>query len=249
MEPIDLLFIMRGGALMNRLSLEIQRDAEILNACKFQRALTALLEADVYANRAKCDRWEFAVSLEQLQRFGLTENDIRFLVRIGYLEHARELFDSQCDVRQFQFDFRLNFRHRTCFVLSHAGVAAASQHLAVFSGEGGDSNPLVRISRATRPSVATAHPIWDFQRRILSFDGKVVKHFRLPADNQEVVLTAFQEEDWPVRIFDPLSPADSVVVKRRLSETIKALNRRQQNPLVHFRGDGTGEGVMWEVAM
>ena len=32
-----------------------------------------------------------------------------------------------------------------------------------------------------------------------------------------------------------------------LNDTIKCLNRKQKNALLHFRGDGTGEGVIWEV--
>ena len=36
--------------------------------------------------------------------------------------------------------------------------------------------------------------------------------------------------------------------KRRLSDTIKCLNRKQANSLIHFRGDGTGEGIVWEFA-
>jgi hypothetical protein len=34
----------------------------------------------------------------------------------------------------------------------------------------------------------------------------VVKEFKLPAPNQETILTAFQEEGWPPRIDDPLPP-------------------------------------------
>ena len=35
--------------------------------------------------------------------------------------------------------------------------------------------------------------------------------------------------------------------KRRLSDTTKCLNRKQTNELIRFRGDGTGEGVTWEL--
>ena len=60
------------------------------------------------------------------------------------------------------------------------------------------------------------------------------------------MLSAFQEEAWPMRIDDPLGPSPSVDTKRRLADTIKCLNRRQENQIVHFRGDGSGEGVVWE---
>ena len=46
---------------------------------------------------------------------------------------------------------------------------------------------------------------------------------------------------------DPLPPhAEQDSNSRRLSDTIKCLNRKQMNELIHFRGDGTGEGVIWE---
>jgi hypothetical protein len=57
---------------------------------------------------------------------------------------------------------------------------------------------------------------------------------------------AFEEEDWPVRIDDPLPPSPDIDPKTRLSSTIKSLNKNLKNRLVHFMGDGTGEGVMWE---
>ncbi len=81
---------------------------------------------------------------------------------------------------------------------------------------------------------------------MLFFAGKVVKQFRRRAINQELVLAAFEEECWPLRIFDPLTPQPCQDMKRRLNDTIKCLNRGQESPLLHFRGDGTGEGVLWE---
>ena len=59
-------------------------------------------------------------------------------------------------------------------------------------------------------------------------------------------MSAFEEEGWPPRIDDPLSPHPDQDTKRRLSDTIKCLNRKQSNRIIHFRGDGTGEGVIWE---
>ncbi|WP_145352706.1 hypothetical protein [Roseimaritima multifibrata] len=89
-------------------------------------------------------------------------------------------------------------------------------------------------------------PEWNPQSRRLSFNGAEVKRYKWPAANQEAVLCAFQEEDWPERIDDPLHPQPDQDTKRRLADTIKCLNRKQVNELIHFRGDGTGEGVTWE---
>jgi hypothetical protein len=60
------------------------------------------------------------------------------------------------------------------------------------------------------------------------------------------VLTAFQEEGWPEWIADPLPPEPGQDAKRRLNDTIKRLNDNQQVQLIRFRGDGTGQGVLWE---
>ncbi|MBU4272473.1 MAG: hypothetical protein KKE86_05040 [Planctomycetes bacterium] len=89
-------------------------------------------------------------------------------------------------------------------------------------------------------------PRWDATRRELTVDGQVIKRFRVPAANQEAVLAAFEEEGWPPRIFDPLPPRADQESKRRLNETVKALNRSRLARIIRFAGDGTGEGVLWE---
>ncbi len=91
-------------------------------------------------------------------------------------------------------------------------------------------------------------PHWDLSRRELVIDGHVVKRFREPAPNQELALAAFEEEAWPAKIFDPLPPKDGTKRKKRLRETIEALNQAHHCPkLIRFRGDGTGEGVIWNI--
>jgi hypothetical protein len=75
--------------------------------------------------------------------------------------------------------------------------------------------------------------------------SRVVKEYRVPCPNQEAVLAAFEEEGWPHRIDDPLSPQGEIEPKSRLHDTIKRLNRHHKEPLIRFQGDGTGEGVCW----
>lgn len=57
---------------------------------------------------------------------------------------------------------------------------------------------------------------------------------------------AFEEEGWPPRIDDPLPPLAQLDPRRRLHDTIKALNRKQKRALLRFMGDGSGEGIRWE---
>jgi hypothetical protein len=68
----------------------------------------------------------------------------------------------------------------------------------------------------------------------------------VPAPNQEIILQAFQEENWPHCIDDPLPPQDNLPIKSRLLATIKSLNRSQVNPLILFHGNGNGVQVYWE---
>jgi hypothetical protein len=75
----------------------------------------------------------------------------------------------------------------------------------------------------------------------------VVKQFKVPAANQERILAAFEEDGWPIRIDDPLPPAVEQDPKRRLHDTINSLNRNQKRPLIRFIGDGSGQGIRWQL--
>ena len=212
---------------------------------KFCPALALLLDAIEYAEQTNGQYWEFAVEIQQLQETGLTSNDLRFLVRKGLVEHASETTLSEQDGRSFQPTGDLTFRERSCFILTPNGVVAASQSCPSRSENGAQ---LTSRGNSTVLDTAPRHcvPSWDAERRVLRFDSQVVKHFKWRAVNQEAILAAFEEEGWPVRVDDPLPPEEEQDSKRRLSDTIKCLNRKQKTHVLHFRGDGTGEGVTWE---
>jgi len=89
-------------------------------------------------------------------------------------------------------------------------------------------------------------PEWNAGRRELRYDGKVVKRYRVPAANQQVILSVFQEMGWPECIDDPLSPDGEHDPKQRLQATIKSLNRSQLVEAVRFHGNGTGSQIYWE---
>jgi YD repeat-containing protein len=82
--------------------------------------------------------------------------------------------------------------------------------------------------------------------RVFLWGSHVLKCFRQPSGNQELVLRAAEELGWPTWFDDPLPRAPRVNAKARLHDTIKALNRNQDRPLIHFRGDGTGTRVGWQ---
>ena len=72
-----------------------------------------------------------------------------------------------------------------------------------------------------------------------------MKLFRQPAESQEIILAAFEEEGWPRRIDDPLPPVAGKDSVERLHQAVMGLNRGQIARLLEFRRDGTGEGVEW----
>jgi hypothetical protein len=203
-----------------------------------------LLEALDYAQQTSGDLWEFAVEIQSLHESGLSYNDLRLLVRKNWVEHAREVTVIGQNGRQFQPTGDLTFRRRSCFVLTAEGVVAARKA----AGPRAAVEPVSEGNGCARDSHACPcdAPQWDAEKRVLSWSGCVVKRFKWHALNQERVLAAFEEERWPGRIDDPLPPEPEQDPKRRLSDTIKCLNRKQIHELLHFRGDGTGEGVIWE---
>ncbi|MBC8872913.1 MAG: hypothetical protein H8E44_26050 [Planctomycetes bacterium] len=216
-------------------------------AAKFRPALALLLEASEYADQTSGEPWEFAVEIQQLCELGLSHNDLRWLVRMQFVEHAQEVTVPGDDGREFRATGDLTFTERTCFVLTSNGVAAARQGCDVRSDHGTPCPFMLRVPDPPDVAAEPSLPKWDAEKRVLCFDGRIVKRFKWHAMNQETVLAAFEEDGWPVRIDDPLPPQPEQDSKRRLSDTIKCLNRKQQNPLIHFRGDGTGEGVIWEL--
>ncbi|WP_037249040.1 hypothetical protein [Rhodopirellula baltica] len=209
---------------------------------KLHEGLQALQEAFRYAHDVGSEPWEFAVSMLRLEQLGFNPSDIRWLTLKGLAEHAREVTVQGDDGRQFRPTGNLTFCERTCVVLTDFGASLV--------GSQSDKQSLPSCAITTPDAngrlAEISKPEWNPQSRRLSFSGAEVKRFKWPAANQEAVLCAFQEEDWPERIDDPLHPQPDQDTKRRLADTIKCLNRKQVNELIHFRGDGTGEGVTWE---
>jgi hypothetical protein len=95
------------------------------------------------------------------------------------------------------------------------------------------------------PSAATANdapPQWNAERRELSFRSKIVKTYRQPAKNQEAILDAFQVENWPARIDDPLPFTKDGDARQRLADAVLALNK---NGAILFELDGK-QRVIWK---
>lgn len=212
---------------------------------RIRPALDALLEAMHYAEQTSSDCWEFAIEHDQLISLGLTRNDFRWLVRKGLVEHQREVTLEGNDGRAFRPTGDLTFSESTCFVLTDAGILLAHESFPEKHVGITNHRDFSHADQASDDELSV--PTWDPQRRELRLNSVTVKRFKWAAANQETILAAFEEECWPPRIDDPLPPQPEQDPKRRLSDTIKCLNRKQLTPLIHFHGDGTGQGITWEL--
>lgn len=105
------------------------------------------------------------------------------------------------------------------------------------------------LESATTEPPSEVKPYWDSDLMALWFGDKLIKAFREEAENQKLVLGAFQKQEWRHRIDDPIvrhAGEPTLRRKRRLRDTITGLNADHITPgVIRFRGDGTGKGVIW----
>lgn len=110
-----------------------------------------------------------------------------------------------------------------------------------FSGATGTPKPA-----ASKPP-AILKPRYDKDQRTLWWGEQIIKRFYRAAPIAETILEAFEEEGWPWRIDDPLTPLRTNDEPSRLRNQIHALNQRLDKKLIRFYLDGTGEGICWEI--
>jgi hypothetical protein len=204
-----------------------------------------LRKAFGYAQDSQQSIWEFAIPLGELCRYELTESDYRLLVSCGYLKHAVEVTRAGDPCRRFIHTQNLSFSERSCFVLNEScltSMFSAKEHRPG-SDPRSEAHSLHKISDTT-----TLTPRWNSSSRILTVKEQIVLQFKWPAPNQERILTAFEEDNWPPHVDDPLPPKEGLDSQSRLHDAIKCLNRNQRQRLLRFRGDGTGKGILWEFA-
>jgi hypothetical protein len=207
-----------------------------------REALALLLQACDYAHELGQSAWDLAVEIDVLRGAKLTHSDLRWLAAKGYVAHGVEISSPDDSARRFRHTTLLRPESGTCFILTEAGAALARESIRITIAQHARGQ-----SSRSHGSFDAASLKWDQQRRQLRVGSEIVKEFKLPSPNQETVLMAFEEESWPPRIDDPLPPVPEIDSRRRLHDTIKALNRKQKRALVRFMGDGTGEGIRWEL--
>jgi hypothetical protein len=227
-------------------------------AAPVRTALAHFAKARDYARDVRCDPWEFALEIDRLISMGVTTSDLRWLVKKGYIEHACEVTRPSDATRRFERRQNLAFTAGSCFLLADTAPSSTEEMGMLASPNANspraanpDSKPAPFPPSVVPQAVAvpkSAHlPRWDTDDRTLYVGDLIVKEYRVRSPNQEAVLSAFQEEQWPHYIDDPLSPVPDQSPKQRLRDTVKRLNENQKNHLIRFRGDGTGERVRWEL--
>jgi hypothetical protein len=212
-------------------------------------AFVQLLEVHELARASGRKTSDFAAEITNLTDLGITASVLRWLVCRGYVKCLHEITQSTDKERRFEPVDNLALSSQSCFVLSRKGMLFARAVVELTGGEPADDVSDEDGSDDVQELHDAAALRWDAKRRELRLDKRLIKRFRVPAPNQEAVLAAFQEEGWPNCIDDPLPPKDDLSPKRRLHDTIKALNRKhhQNPPLLHFLGNGTGENIVWEI--
>jgi hypothetical protein len=128
------------------------------------------------------------------------------------------------------------------FCLTELGAACTDNFLAaalVLNGDGAFEALWDRLL------VGLLTPRYDTEDRLFSWGRHVLKCFRQPSVNQELVLSTAEELGWDSWFDDPLPHRSGMNPKILLHDTIKDLNRRQIPHFIQFRGDGTGTRIGW----
>jgi hypothetical protein len=113
------------------------------------------------------------------------------------------------------------------------------------SPKGGDgaTTPVPNYAeKATAPS-PPLKPRWDETTATLYWGNVAIREFRKhPAQNQTALIEAFHRKGWARNIPNPF-----IGDPRKLNFAIYQMNKGLAEKVIRFRGDGTGQGVVWEL--
>jgi hypothetical protein len=224
--------------------------------------LAVLWRAYVCAHYTGTNVWDFGLRLGRLYEAGMTSSDLRWLVAKGFAESGQETSDQRNYHRAFRRTNGYFFNDQTRLILTPSGAelaedvfrgaAQSREALSAFADVAHETatltNTRLAVSETKTTPAFVLKPRWDVIRRELTLAGRIVKRFRVPARNQETILSVFEEEGWAEHIHDPLPVTQDIDAPTRLHDAINRLNRCQINPLLRFHGDGKGTGVFWQLS-
>jgi hypothetical protein len=179
------------------------------------------------------------VPLSRLRALGVENDVLLALMYRDHIEHLRACPGPGDGDLRFAPADSVRLTADSCFALTSAGEE--------FAALGHRPEPESAALDAWAPfPLDEIVPHYDKQDRTLRWGCHVLKRFRQPSDNQELILVAAQELCWPAWFDDPLPRRTGKSPKLLLRDTIRDLNRRQTPYLIHFTGDGTGTRIGWE---
>src|SRR5688572_2075781 len=175
---------------------------------EFAAAAAMLIKAANLADNLQRSRWDFAVEIGDLQGLGLSKTDLRALVCDGLVEHLADATIGPSTERTFEPTGIFTFNVRSCFVLTETGFSAATRSNANAGHQGAIASMANscadRMDSHVPQQLLVPKPLWNSDLCRLFWGNLLVKEYRAPAPNQQLVLASFQEEGWPHRIDDPL---------------------------------------------
>lgn len=217
----------------------------VLPASRMQPGLAILLQAFDFARETSSNSWDFAVELPVLFGVGMSRNELRWLLAQRFAEHGLELPPGENDRRAVRIVKSFQFHNDSCLILTVAGADFVRKAGPEFQSHE-SANPHFEQSNALGShGDHHANPVWDRESRQVTYRGVTCIELIRAADNLETVLQAFEKAGWRPQIRDPFPPDKSGNRKRRLHNTINALNRCQTAPLIHFSSADSGRAIRW----
>lgn len=212
-----------------------------LSSPGIRAALVLLLDACERARSLQLDPWEFALSHGSLRDAGLSDTDLRWLLRQGLAEQRVETTDRRSLFRSFAAAGNLCFWPRSCFVLTEKGLHLA-RRIGGYGAKAGQAQ--TALDPVAGP---TLRPRWLEDQRELWLGDFRVRRFRRPAPNAAALLAAFEQAGWPERLDSPFVKDLDRDGRERLRDTVKRLNLDQEHALLRFHIEGAGLQVRWEI--
>lgn len=205
----------------------------------FLVAYLELIEARYAANDAHLPAHTRPVTRKHLNGRGIGDEILFWMMYQAQIDHLRPhpMSSSLQPVNSLRLD------DASAFALTDVGEEFADSFLVTFLVPHDTRDRLAVWERLLE---GTLLPQYDDENRIFSWGRHILKCFRQPSKNQELILSAAEELRWPDWFDDPLVFVRDKNPKILLHDTIKDLNRRQTPYLIHFKGDGTGRRVGWE---
>ena len=163
----------------------------------------------------------------------MTSSDLRWMVAKGFAEHGQETPVHDESRRSFQgangylfqrthlfdSDAQRSRTRGTCF----PGDCPMAASDLVRSGRGRGRNCFTGYGaeaslRNAQGSDCPTETALECESAGVVFGGLIVKRFRVPARNQETILSVFEEEGWAEHIHDPLPVTHDIDAPTRLHD-------------------------------